>query len=104
MGGAPTQMGLQPAANMTALRLAAPFQGRANFPSPDILPAERSKGTVPEGGKRMDVSHANSLQTKHAGLERKIAEELTRPIPDGTLLMELKKRKLRIKEELAQIH
>lgn len=52
----------------------------------------------------MDVSHANSLQTKHAGLERKIAEELTRPIPDATLLMDLKKRKLRIKEELAQSH
>ncbi len=52
----------------------------------------------------MDMSHVNALQTKHDGLERKIAEELTRPIPDGTRLMELKKRKLRIKEELLQGH
>ncbi|WP_295527057.1 DUF465 domain-containing protein [Novosphingobium sp. Chol11] len=52
----------------------------------------------------MDVSHANSLQTKHAGLEQKIAEELSRPIPDAALLMDLKKRKLRIKEELARSH
>lgn len=52
----------------------------------------------------MDMSHVNALQTKHNGLERKIAEELMRPIPDGTRLMELKKQKLRIKEELSQSH
>lgn len=51
----------------------------------------------------MDTSHENSLQMKHAGLERRLAEEMNRPLPDVTLIQSLKKRKLRIKEELAQI-
>lgn len=51
----------------------------------------------------MDTSHANSLQLKHAGLERQIQQEMTRPSPDVVLLQELKKRKLRIKEELSHI-
>ncbi len=49
----------------------------------------------------MDTSHVSSLQLKHAGLERKIEEELSRPLPDIAMLQELKKRKLRIKEQLA---
>ena len=52
----------------------------------------------------MELSHISALQSKHAGLERRIAEELARPSPDSDLVMELKRRKLRIKEELAQIH
>ncbi|MCW1382296.1 YdcH family protein [Novosphingobium sp. KCTC 2891] len=52
----------------------------------------------------METSHVSALHTKHAGLERRIAEELLRPAPDENLVMELKKRKLRIKEELAQSH
>lgn len=52
----------------------------------------------------MEASHAQALQLKHAGLERKIAEEQGRPMPDVTAIQFLKKRKLRIKEELAQIH
>ncbi|WP_225207394.1 YdcH family protein [Novosphingobium huizhouense] len=52
----------------------------------------------------MDTSHVTALQTKHAGLERRIAEEMARPFPDGVLVMELKKRKLRIKEELSLRH
>lgn len=52
----------------------------------------------------METSHVSALQTKHAGLERKIAEEMARPAPDGALVMELKRRKLRIKEELSQTH
>lgn len=49
----------------------------------------------------METSHANSLQLKHAGLERQIHEEMVRPMPDAELIRELKKRKLRIKEELS---
>lgn len=50
----------------------------------------------------MELSHISALESKHAGLERRIADELARPAPSADLLMELKRRKLRIKEELAQ--
>ncbi len=50
----------------------------------------------------MELSHISALETKHAGLERRIADELARPSPSADQLMELKRRKLRIKEELAQ--
>ena len=48
----------------------------------------------------MDTSHSSTLQLKHAGLERKIDEELSRPMPDTAMLQALKKQKLRIKEQL----
>ena len=51
----------------------------------------------------MDTSHASSLQLKHAGLERRIEEEMSRPMPDPAMLQELKKQKLRIKEQLAHV-
>jgi hypothetical protein len=49
----------------------------------------------------MDTSHSSSLQLKHAGLERKIEEEMRRPVPDPGMLQALKKQKLRIKEKLS---
>lgn len=52
----------------------------------------------------MESSHFISLQSKHAGLERQIAEEMARPLPDDTLVMELKRRKLKVKEAIAQAH
>ncbi len=51
----------------------------------------------------MDTSHVSALNLKHAGLERRIAQELNRPLPDNSVIQTLKKRKLRIKEELSQI-
>lgn len=51
----------------------------------------------------MESSHVSALQHKHAGIERLIAEEMSRPVPDQTTIQALKKRKLRIKEELAHI-
>ena len=51
----------------------------------------------------MDTSHVSSLQLKHAGLERKLQEEMSRPMPDEAVVQELKKRKLRIKEEIEHI-
>ncbi|MES2492376.1 MAG: DUF465 domain-containing protein [Pseudomonadota bacterium] len=48
----------------------------------------------------MESSHISALQLRHAGIERKIAEELTRPAPDQSAIQSLKKQKLRIKEEL----
>ena len=51
----------------------------------------------------METSHVAALQAKHEGLEARLREELSRPAPDDVILQTLKKQKLRIKEELAQI-
>jgi hypothetical protein len=51
----------------------------------------------------MEQPHVSALQLKHAGLERQIEAELNRPLPDLAALQVLKRRKLRIKEELAHI-
>ena len=48
----------------------------------------------------MEAVHANALQSKHAGLERRIHEEMTRPQPDPVAIKMLKQQKLRIKDEL----
>ena len=49
----------------------------------------------------MESTHVSALQLKHAGIERQIADEMSRPVPDTSTIQLLKKRKLRIKEELA---
>jgi hypothetical protein len=51
----------------------------------------------------MDTSHVSALQLKHAGIERKIQQEMIRPLPDNVVIQTLKKQKLRIKEELLQV-
>ncbi len=51
----------------------------------------------------MDSSHTSSLQLKHAGLERRIEDEMSRPMPNTAMLQALKKQKLRIKEQLRHI-
>lgn len=48
----------------------------------------------------MDKAHVEALETKHAALEAQIDAEETRPHPDDTLLMRLKKEKLRLKDEM----
>ena len=48
----------------------------------------------------MESSHVSALQLKHAGIERQLAEEMSRPVPDQSMIQALKKRKLRIKEEI----
>ena len=50
----------------------------------------------------MASSHVNALQSKHAGLEAQLRAEMNRPAPDNAMIQQLKKRKLKIKEELAQ--
>ena len=42
-----------------------------------------------------------SLQNRHAKLEEKITEENQRPHPDDLKVNELKREKLRIKEEMS---
>ena len=44
--------------------------------------------------------HLESLKIKHADLEAKIADEERRPHPDDDVIHDLKKQKLRIKDEL----
>ena len=48
------------------------------------------------------ASHVHALQSKHAGLEARLREELARPSPDTATIQDLKKRKLAIKEEIAR--
>jgi hypothetical protein len=52
----------------------------------------------------MDSTHVNALQLKHAGLERQLHQEMTRPLPDPVMVQSLKKRKLRLKEELSRLY
>ena len=49
----------------------------------------------------MEQSHASALQLKHAGLERQLADEQNRPMPDLGTIQLLKKRKLRLKDQIA---
>jgi hypothetical protein len=60
-----------------------------------VLPLGAYGGVSP-----MEQSHVSALQLKHAGLERRIQDELNRPLPDLAIIQQLKRRKLRIKEEL----
>lgn len=50
----------------------------------------------------MESSHVNALQSKHAGLEAQLREEMNRPVPDAATIQQLKRKKLKIKEELQQ--
>lgn len=47
--------------------------------------------------------HVASLNKKHAEIEDVIAREELRPHPDALRLMELKKQKLRLKEEVLRL-
>jgi hypothetical protein len=49
----------------------------------------------------MATSHVTALQSKHAGLEARLHEELNRPAPDMVIVQQLKKHKLKLKEEIA---
>lgn len=49
----------------------------------------------------MESSHVSALVAKHAGLESRLRDEMNRPSPDSAKIQYLKKRKLRIKEEIA---
>lgn len=51
----------------------------------------------------METSHVSALQMKHAGLERELEQEMNRPMPDIVAIREIKKRKLRIKEQIEHI-
>ncbi|GAM05627.1 MULTISPECIES: YdcH family protein [Novosphingobium] len=50
----------------------------------------------------MESSHVSALQLKHAGIDRRLHDELSRPMPDAVVIQALKKRKLMIKEEIGR--
>ena len=51
----------------------------------------------------LSSSHANALENKHASLEARLHEEMSRPAPDAVTIQQIKRAKLRIKEELSEI-
>lgn len=51
----------------------------------------------------MQTAHQTALETKHAVLDRRIADEIHRPLPDALTLAGLKKQKLRLKEEMESL-
>ncbi|MDE0879847.1 MAG: DUF465 domain-containing protein [Sphingomonas bacterium] len=51
----------------------------------------------------MQTTHQIALETKHATLDKRIVEETHRPHPDALRVAQLKKQKLKLKEEIAQI-
>ena len=51
----------------------------------------------------LSSSHVSALQTKHAGLEAQLRDEMNRPAPDTATIQHLKRQKLKIKEELNAI-
>lgn len=50
----------------------------------------------------MPNAHVASLSAKHAALESRIRSEVQRPMPDTVRIAQLKKEKLKVKEELAR--
>jgi hypothetical protein len=63
----------------------------------------RSPQQRPGGFGTMQASHLAALQTKHAVLDQRLAQESQRPAPDTIVIAELKKQKLKLKQELAQL-
>ena len=52
----------------------------------------------------MQTAHVQALEAKHATLDQRIHAESQRPMPDDTVIAELKKQKLRLKEEIIAAH
>ena len=50
----------------------------------------------------MQNAHFSALEAKHQVLDERIANESQRPLPDQLLIAELKRKKLRVKEEIAR--
>ena len=48
-------------------------------------------------------THSSAMLAKHAGIEARIAAETRRPAPDSTLIAQLKKQKLKLKEAIARL-
>jgi len=49
----------------------------------------------------MQTTHQQALETKHAALDRRINDESHRPMPNSAIISDLKRQKLKLKEELS---
>ena len=49
------------------------------------------------------AEHVDALRAKHASLKQAVEEEHQRPHPDDLHIAELKREKLRIKDEIARL-
>jgi hypothetical protein len=52
----------------------------------------------------MPNAHLASLNARHASLDESLALETRRPMPDQVRLAQLKREKLRLKEEISKMH
>lgn len=52
----------------------------------------------------MQTAHVQALEAKHATLDQRIHDESLRPMPDNAVIADLKKQKLRLKEEIIAAH
>ncbi len=52
----------------------------------------------------MANAHLASLNARHASLDESVATETRRPMPDQIRLAQLKREKLKLKEEIARLH
>ncbi|WP_414887496.1 YdcH family protein [Sphingomonas sp. Leaf339] len=64
-----------------------------------LTPPQGTKETLP----MQSTAHQIALETKHATIDRRIADETGRPHPDTAMLADLKKQKLRLKEEIVSL-
>ena len=49
------------------------------------------------------LDRVESLKAKHAALELALEDEVRRPLPDNATIAEIKRKKLKIKDELERI-
>jgi hypothetical protein len=49
-------------------------------------------------------TYITSLERRHQDLERKISEEMRHPSRDALLIASLKRKKLEVKDQMAQAH
>lgn len=49
------------------------------------------------------TGHVDALQSKHAGLDARLRTEMARPAPDPAMVQDIKRQKLRIKEEISRL-
>ena len=52
----------------------------------------------------MAKAHLATLNARHAALEDSVNAEVRRPMPDQVRLAQLKREKLKLKEEINQFH
>jgi hypothetical protein len=70
----------------------------------DHIKSGRNWSNKLEGGMLMSVeAHLESLLRKHGVLETEISQIMSRPVPDQAELTQLKREKLRLKEEIERL-